>query len=88
VDAVLAAVETFTRAFPDIHVTIEDQIAENDHLATRWSWTGTHEGEFLGIPPTGKRVTVSGITMGRVADDRRGESWLIADMFDPAGPVA
>jgi steroid delta-isomerase-like uncharacterized protein len=69
-------------AFPDIQVTIEDQIVEGDRMATRWSWTGSHRGEFMGIPPTTKEVTVSGITMGRVAEDRRGESWLIADLFD------
>jgi predicted SnoaL-like aldol condensation-catalyzing enzyme len=52
-------------AFPDARVTVEDQIAEGDMVATRWTATGTHTGELLGIPPTGRRSEISGITINR-----------------------
>jgi steroid delta-isomerase-like uncharacterized protein len=60
----------FRAAFPDLRVRIEDQIAEDDKVATRWTFTGRHDGEFFGIPPTGKHVTVTGISIERVADGR------------------
>jgi hypothetical protein len=50
-------------AFPNLHFTIEDQLAEADLVATHYRWSGTHTGEFMGIPPTGKQVTVSGISI-------------------------
>lgn len=71
---------TTRNAFPDMKVNIEEQIAEGDMVATRWSWRGTHKGEFLGVSPTGRRVLVNGITMGRVSEDGRGESWLMGDL--------
>jgi predicted ester cyclase len=60
-------------AFPDLRVTIEDLIAEGDRVAKLWSFEATHRGEFLGIAPTGRRVTWSGITIYRVAGDKVGE---------------
>lgn len=74
-------VSAFRSAFPDFRITIEDQIAEGDQVATRWTWRGTHRGEFRGVEPTNERVTVTGITMGRVSDEKRGESWIEADVF-------
>ena len=53
-------------AFPDLTVTINDLIAEDDRVAKLWSLTATHKGEYLGIAPTGRRVTWSGITIYRV----------------------
>src|SRR5687768_17865495 len=47
-------------AYPDLHVHIEDTLAEGDKLMTRWSAHGTHAGELMGIPPTGKKVSVGG----------------------------
>jgi steroid delta-isomerase-like uncharacterized protein len=52
-------------AFPDARVTVEDQIAEGDMVATRWRATGTHTSELMGIPPTGRRIEISGITINR-----------------------
>jgi len=53
-------------AFPDLNVKVEDQLAEGDKVATRWTTTGTHQGEFAGIPATGKRGGVTGTTIARV----------------------
>ena len=73
----LKAFVTYLRtAFPDIHFTIEDLIAAEDKVVTRFSVTGTQQGEFAGIPPTGKRVHVTGINIHRVDDGQIREAWL------------
>jgi steroid delta-isomerase-like uncharacterized protein len=64
-----------TSAFSDSDVTIEDQIAEGDRVVTRWSSKGIHTGEFLGVPATGKQVTVRGIGIERIADGQVAEDW-------------
>lgn len=66
-------------AFPDIHFTIDDQIAEGDRVVTRWSAHGTHTGTFLGLPATGKHVRVMGIDIDRFADDKVVECWVNQD---------
>jgi steroid delta-isomerase-like uncharacterized protein len=53
-------------AFPDFHLTLEDTIAEGDKVVNRWSFRGTHRGEFNGVPPTGREVTTSGIDIWRI----------------------
>jgi steroid delta-isomerase-like uncharacterized protein len=62
-------------AFPDLHQTIEDQIAEGDKVSYRWTARGTHEGEPMGIAPTGKQVTFTGIAVARLADGKIEEMW-------------
>ena len=62
-------------SFPDLHLTIEDMIAEGDKVVMRSTWSGTHQGEFMGIPATGRRVTVSQIDITRCADGRMVEHW-------------
>ena len=62
-------------AFPDIAFTVEDQVAEGDRVATRWSARGTHENTFMGIPGTGKKVTVTGINITRHKDGKSVEGW-------------
>ena len=57
-------------AFPDVRVSVEDQIAEGDMVVTRWTATGTHTGELLGIPPTGRRIEISGMTINRFSGSR------------------
>jgi steroid delta-isomerase-like uncharacterized protein len=63
------------QAFPDLHVSVEHMIAEDDDVASRVTWTGTHTGQFVYLPPTGKRIKVEGITMDRVAGDKLVEHW-------------
>ena len=69
-------------AFPDLQITIEDQIAEGDKVATRWSSRGTHQGEFRGIAPTGNEVALTGIGIFRFSEGKVVESW---DNFDQLG---
>ncbi len=70
-----AVIEGYRSAFPDLTITIEEQLAERDLVATRWTATGTHKGELLGIAPTGKESTVTGLTIDRIADGKLVESW-------------
>lgn len=68
-------------AFPDLQITIQDQIAENDLVATRYVMRATHQGEFANIPPTGKSFSITGIEMHRFANGKLVELWNIADML-------
>jgi len=69
----------FTTAFPDARITIEACIEEGDAVSSRWSLTGTHQGEFQGIPATGRPVKFNGVEFNRVVDGRFVEHW---SMFD------
>ena len=66
-------------AFPDIRFTIEDAITEGDKVALRVSFGATHKGEFMGMPPTGKRVNISLTGIFRVVDGMIAENWVIFD---------
>lgn len=68
-------VDIFHAAFPDVRWTIDDMVAEGDRVAMRLTMTGTHDGEFFGIPPTGRRVEVGGTHIVRIQDDRVAEHW-------------
>ena len=70
-----AAVDATHAAFPDLVVTVHDQVAEEDRVVTRWSATGTHAGDFVGVPATGRLITVSGIHIHRVRHGRLAEHW-------------
>jgi predicted ester cyclase len=59
-------VSTYLVAFPDARIQVEEQLAEGELVATRWSARGTHEGELMDIEPTGKEVTVTGLTISRL----------------------
>lgn len=76
-----AFVAYLRRAFADLHVTIEAQVAEGDRVATRFTIRGRQVGEFAGFPPTGKLVTVTATSMHRISHDRIQESWLDWDML-------
>jgi predicted ester cyclase len=66
-------------AFPDLSVTIAETIAEGDRVAVRGALRGTHRGDFMGIPPTGTRVTVSLIDINRIAGGKLVERWANQD---------
>jgi steroid delta-isomerase-like uncharacterized protein len=68
------------RAFPDLHITIEDLVKEGDKIVSRNTVTGTQRGEYMGIPPTGKSVTYNGIFIFRFADGRIAETWGVVDV--------
>jgi steroid delta-isomerase-like uncharacterized protein len=66
--------------FPDLVVTVEEQVAERDLVATRWTAEGTHQGALFGIEATGRRVRVSAMHMHRVRDGRFIEHWEVIDL--------
>ncbi len=72
----------YREAFPDLEITVEDQIAGGDKVVTRWASRGTHQGEFRGIAPTGNEVSLTGIGIFRFSEGKVVESW---DNFDQLG---
>ena len=62
-------------ASPDARVTVEDQVAEGDKVVSRWTATGTHTGELMGIAPTGRSIEISGITINRFSGRKIAEDW-------------
>ncbi|HZI91868.1 MAG TPA: ester cyclase [Thermoleophilaceae bacterium] len=68
-------VAMYREAFPDIAFTVDDVIAEGDKVVVRWTATGTHQGEIMGIPATGNKSTVSGIGIDRFEDGKIVEAW-------------
>jgi steroid delta-isomerase-like uncharacterized protein len=86
---------TLRQAFPDLHVTIEDLVAEGDKVVSRNVVTGTHEGEYMGVPPTGRLVTYNEIFILRFVNGRIAETWGVVDLLSqmrqlgviPEGPT-
>ena len=74
-------VTMFRTAFPDFHMKIDDMVAVGDKMAHRLTGRGTHKGDFMGIAPTGKQVTVSAITISRFAGGKEVEAWSSMDML-------
>jgi steroid delta-isomerase-like uncharacterized protein len=73
------AVTMFRTAFPDLTYTVEDEIAEGDLVMARFSARGTHLGTFLGVAPTGRTITYTGIDVNRIRDGRIVQSWVQYD---------
>jgi predicted ester cyclase len=67
------------RGFPDLESTIEDLIAERDKVVAYWRAQATHQGEYMGIPPTGNRVNFRGISIYRIEGGQIAESWSVSD---------
>jgi steroid delta-isomerase-like uncharacterized protein len=78
-EAANQAVRLYRNAFPDARITVEDQVAEGDKVATRWSARGTHQGELTGVGPTGNRVEITGITISRIEGGKIAEDWINYD---------
>jgi len=81
-DGLKRFVAMYREAFPDIGFTIEDQVAEGENVATRWVARGTHRGEFMGIVPTGNRVTMRAFTLHRFSEGKIVEDWAHYNALD------
>lgn len=80
-DAYKQVVSLFLTAFPDLKTTVEDAIAEGDKVACRWTFRGTHRGEMMGLPPTGKHVVGTGMSIHRIDNGKIVEGWFNFDML-------
>ena len=79
-DGVKAQARALRAAFPDLTVTIEDLVAEDDVVAVRATWRGTHQGSFRGVPPIGRRIEICGMAFWRIAGGQIRESWNLIDL--------
>lgn len=71
--------EMYRTAYPDAHLEIDSLVAEDDIVAGRWTGTGTHDGDLMGVPPTGNEVTVMGMEFVRITDGKLVEGWEVID---------
>src|SRR5215469_1789195 len=71
----------YVTAFPDLKLTVLDLIAENDKVVVCWNMSGTHQGEFCGIAPTGKKFSVDGITINQLANGKIMDSYVSWDVW-------
>lgn len=83
-EAAKLAIASLHKGFPDISWRVDDMVAEGDRVVARWTAQGTQNGEFMGMPPTGKHVQFSGIEIIRIANDKAIEHW---EIFDAMGLV-
>jgi predicted ester cyclase len=74
--------KTFVKAFPDFHGTIEDITAEGDKVWIRYKGTGTHKGEWVGLAPTGKKITMNSLAIYRIVDTKVVEMTVVKDLLD------
>jgi predicted ester cyclase len=72
-------VNLYRGAFTNAHISLEEQLAEGDRVVTRWRASGTHQGELMGVAPTGNQVTITGITINRISGGKIAESWTNYD---------
>ncbi len=81
VEDLKSVIRTNREACPDLTLTVKETVTEGDRISYRWEITGTHQGDYRGIAPTGRRVTVSGITMLVLRDGK-----VIRDRFESSSP--
>ena len=87
-EAFKQVVMMYRTAFPDLHFTIEEVIVEENTSATHWASTGTHQGELMGIPPTGKKISITGISMAHYRDGKMVEElarWNVLTLMEQLG---
>lgn len=75
------------RAFPDLHVTIEDAVAEGDRVCVRLKETATHKGEYRGLAPTGNKLSYSVAAFWRLSEGKIAEGWVVYDELDFLGQL-
>ena len=80
-EGIKAFVNTFKNAMPDAQVNIAYQVAGGDKVVSRYTWTGTHQGEYFGVPATGKQVSWTITTTFRIADGKIREAWMNWDQW-------
>lgn len=80
-DGVKQLVNVYRRGFPDLQITVDEQLTDGDKVITRWTAHGTHKGEFFGMTPSGKRVSFSGIDIDRMMDNKIAQTWMDADLL-------
>lgn len=80
-DGLRQFVQIYRGAFPDVQISVNDQIADGDKVVTRWTATGTQKGQLMGIAPTNKHATVTGVDIARYQDGKVAEAWASYDMF-------
>jgi steroid delta-isomerase-like uncharacterized protein len=78
-DAYLQALDASRHVFGEMYFVIEDQFAEGDRVATRWTMRAVHQGEYMGVPATGRPVTLAGISIYRFTDGKVAEGWVNSD---------
>jgi predicted ester cyclase len=87
-DAWVAFLGTFVEGFPDLHLEVQDTVADEEMNAQRILFIGTHTGHFRGLPPTGRKVRFSGLEISRMVDGKAAEHWFQMDtlsMFEQLG---
>jgi steroid delta-isomerase-like uncharacterized protein len=80
-DGLKGVLRAMRSGFPDIVFSIQEQVSESDKVASRFEWTGTHRGEFLGVPATGRPVRVWGVVIDRLEEGRIKDTRIIMDIF-------
>lgn len=80
VEALQGLLAAYRRGFPDLELVIDDMFGAGDRVATAFTFTGTHRGELMGVPATGRRVSVHGTIHSRVEDGRIVEEWELLDL--------
>jgi steroid delta-isomerase-like uncharacterized protein len=78
-DAYKQVVGLFLTAFPDLKTTVEDLVAEGDEVACRWIFRGTHRGEMMGLPATGRQMVGTGMSFHRISNGKIAEGWINFD---------
>lgn len=86
-DGLKEMVQGYRDALNGLRVTIDQQFSEGDYVATRYTITGTHDGDLMGTPPTGRDVAFTGITISRCEGGRIVEEWEITDTVSLLGQI-
>ena len=81
-EGVKEVVSMFRSGIPDLRVVIEDMIAEDDKVATRYALEGTHKGDLFGVAPTGRHLSIKSMTVERLSEGKIVEHWRVTDELD------